>query len=231
MHKTRGRQVEAAWGAIAIVVALGLAAIWAWWPAARPQLTLEHRAVEKATMWLFALTALVGAAAALRYRGRPRLAIALAVLGLLSAMEEASWVLRLGLTPPRLLDVQLDCFHDLVEVAYRFLLLPGSRPYLIIVAVLALVALLVALYLLIRHWPAVRRRLQEPPWRLLVISAGLLAVSVLLDFKLFDGKWRAFFEEMIELQAALALLFAALACWVDPGPRQPPDAEEMARRS
>jgi hypothetical protein len=59
-------------------------------------------------------------------------------------------------------------------------------------------------------YPLARVVLASPVWRLVAVAVGLIGLSLALDFDLFPWRYFKAFEEMTELNAALALFLASL---------------------
>jgi len=217
MPQQCSRRLIIGWAITFIAVTAVLRAIWHWLPAWRLELTHEHRGVEMATIYAYLGAAFVALGAAWRQRAMPRSTVIVPTLSVLGIMEEWSFVLRLGLTPPRLLNVQLDSFHDLVEVAYRALTRAEYRQYALLATVLTGVVAVGVLLSAVCGRRRIWHSLQQLPWQFVLLAGLLLALAALVDLGMVRIRPGAFWEETLELHAGLAMMFAALACWWAPG--------------
>jgi hypothetical protein len=174
----------------------------------------EDRAVETATALLF-LATFTSAAAFLiagsqRYRG---LLFMAGGLGLLAFLDEISFGARLfGWPMPAMSGGgEFDGAHDLVILAYRL----GSEADPIIIGAICLGVLVMALLCALR-W---RRRgdvrahriVTEPAYGLLVLFVGGIAIASLLDLGIGFLERLGPLEEVVEMNAGLALLLAVLS--------------------
>ena len=154
----------------------------------------EDRAVETATALLFLLFMAGG-------------------LGLLAFLDEISFGARLfGWPMPAMFGGgEFDGAHDLVILAYRL----GSEADPIIIGAICLGVLVMALLCALR-WHRrgdvrAHRIVTEPAYGLLVLFVGGIAIASLLDLGIGFLERLGPLEEVVEMNAGLALLLAVLS--------------------
>jgi hypothetical protein len=187
--------------------------VWFLIPARRFHLYREGEVVESITAVLFLAAAVMTVAAMRRAGLRWRHPYALIVpMALLCFGEESSWARHeLNIDPPRLLGVSVDAVHDLLTLAFALYLQHGSWRSRLTVGLGA--AFAVAVAAATRHrvlYPLARVVLASPVWRLVAVAVGLIGLSLALDLDLLPWRYLKAVEEMIELNAALALFLASL---------------------
>ena len=194
----------------------GLAYIFA--PEWRGNIINEDHVVEQATTLTFAAAFLIGVTSIMRSQGLAsrKLHALIPVAGLIGFLDELSFGERVfGFTAPTLYGIDIDGTHDLVRVAApiiendpAFILVPG-------------VAALIGAYLLFRkrsrrntvmayeNWRALWA---YPPAKLSIISLIMLLLAIVLDLpSVFQFPGSRPIEEMLELNSAVALAFAAFS--------------------
>lgn len=184
-------------------------------PQLRSSFVDEDRFLENFTAFLFLGSFLVGVILAFGTQARRHWAIhgLVPLAGLMGLADELSFGERLlRIDMPIVLGLKLDGFHDLVELGRRVGLLGGAG--VIIIFVLVVVgALLIA-------WRSKRlggivKCVTEARWSLgfLMVAAGCILAAMLIDLRLGDAsvfyRFFRFLEELLEANAALALLFGA----------------------
>jgi hypothetical protein len=194
----------------ATVVSLCLAAVWAARPARRDWLSREGGPIEGLTALLYLAGAALSVASLRRARREGQWARGdwlLAGLCMLGALDEVSYGDGMvpGLSFPVVLGVKIDAIHDLLGLgpaALRRIGVTGVRLGLT-AAVAAAVSLAVGWSFraeLLKAW----RKLDR--FRLVCIAVVLGLAAQVMDL----GRGSVFLEEVLELDAALALAFAAL---------------------
>ncbi len=134
--------------------------------------------------------------------------IIITLFGLIGFLEEISYGERIfNLNMPHYFGVKFDAIHDLFHVASMELyeLLGNSKIILISIFITVLIVLSLALL------KYKNRLLQHPYFLFLFLSFVLGFVASIIDLVLFDKKWLFLFEELLEMNAALALVFAVLS--------------------
>lgn len=191
-----------------------VSALWVVAPAARDHLYREGHAVELLTAWLFMVAAVTGAVTMRRARLRAWHPYALIpAVSLLCFLEEVGWGFKdLRLARPQVLWLKVDGLHDLITLAYAVYLEHGSVRSRAAIG-LAAVAVVVGLALTRRRilYPLSRAVRASAPWRFTAIAVALVAGSIVLDLDWLPWRYFKAMEEVIEWDAALALLFAALS--------------------
>ena len=126
--------------------------------------------------------------------------------------EEVSWARHaLDIDRPRVVGLNIDAVHDLFTLAFALYVQHGSWRSRLTVALGA--AIVVAVAAATRHlvlYPLARVVLASAVWRLVAVAVGLIGLSLVLDVDLHPWRYFKAFEEMTELNAALALLLASL---------------------
>ena len=186
---------------------------WFLIPAWRVHLYREGSVVETITAVLFLAAAVMTVAAMRRAGLRWRHPYALIVpMALFCLGEELSWARHaLDIDRLRVLWFKVDAAHDLLTLAFELYIVRGSWRSRLTVALGA--AIVVAIAAATRHrglYPLARIVLASPVWRLVAVAVGLIGLSLALDFDLLPWRYFKAFEEMTELNAALALFLASL---------------------
>jgi len=228
MRRVSPRLAAATWfaGNAALIVLSAAAA------RARGPLFEEDGLVETGTALCFLAAAVLGIACLMAYpAGRHRLLLGLASgLGLLGFLDEISFGARLfGWSAPALAGGgEFDGAHDVVILVYR---LGVETPTTALAALCASLVLVAALGLV--HWrrrvvSLIRQARTEPPVGLFAVFITALAAAGVLDLGLGPRRHLAALEELVELNAALALLLAVLSTGAT---RRPPPSGRSAPAS
>lgn len=186
---------------------------WFLIPAWRVYLYREGNVVETITAVLFLAAAVMTVAAMRRVGLRWRHPYALIVpMALFCFGEEVSWARHaLDIDRLRVLSFKVDAVHDLLTLAFALYVQHGSWRSRLAVALGA--AIVVAIAAATRHrvlYPLGRVILASSVWCLVAVALGLIGLSLVLDFDLLPWRYLKAFEEMTELNAALALFLASL---------------------
>ena len=186
-----------------------------------PEILIEEdMLLENLTASTFAMAAVIGLIMAIfHWRGNGRhawLTLIVPFLAGLAALDEISFGKREYLLTVPSLKVyafRIDGVHDLVLLAWS--ILETDKPlYLTAYGIALLVAGVVA-WILWRRLaigsPKSRLRELDPrTWvRFLLISGCLVCVALLLDLDLVEVRFLIFVEELLEFNAAVALIFAS----------------------
>jgi hypothetical protein len=202
---------------LGIAAALTIMAMTVFWLAApeiRRTLPKEHGVVEAPTAASFLIAAIVGLVRLRQIRARggdPRWLIP--VLSLLGMLDEVNWIVfPLGLfRRPTIFGHRVDGVHDLVEIAVDWLRHDAPGWALVALGIAAAAALARVAPTLIARWPALKG---SPAWRFVALALALAAVAQMFDlFASQRNLLATLCEEVLELDAALALIFAA---WLIP---------------
>jgi hypothetical protein len=183
-------------------------------PRLRGPLFGEDRLVETATALLFLAAFIVGLAFLIAQRSRRYRVLLLIAsgLGLLGFLDEISFGARLlGWSMPEMAGGgEFDGAHDLVILTYR--LGADADPIVIaaICATLVLTTLLCVLYWYPRVPSLTHRMLTDPAYVLFALFVGGVAVAAVVDLDIGFLGHLGPVEEIVELNAGLALLLAVL---------------------
>lgn len=213
---------------VTVLNVIFLSILWFFFPSTRNALVEENEFLENLTTIFYIDTFLLGLIfiAKLKDRHARKLYLIIPFLGLLAALDEISFGYRMfWFTAPLIGGVRIDSIHDIF-----FMFLVTLRPILkqnIIILLVILGAfvclLLVGLIWAIRHPHKVKETIQKglkniilafnhyPPLGFLLVAIGYGIVSILLDLDIFVADFLKFFEELIEVNAALTLLFSCFA--------------------
>ena len=133
-------------------------------------------------------------------------------LSLVAMLDEVNWIVfPLGLRRPTVFGHRVDGLHDLLEMAVVWLRHTAPAWVVLVVAVIAAGGVAWAA----SRVPAVWQRLRHStPWRFFGLAMVLAALGQLFDV-IADQRNRlaTLCEEVLELDAALALVFAS---WLIP---------------
>jgi hypothetical protein len=183
-------------------------------PRLRGPLFGEDRLVETATALLFLAAFIVGLAFLIAHRSRRYRVLLLIAssLGLLGFLDEISFGARLfGWSTPEMPGGgEFDGAHDLVILIYRV----GAEADPIVIAAICATLVLTSL-LCIRYWYAqvlslTHRMLTDPAYGLFALFVGGVAMAAVLDLDIGLLRHLGPVEEIVELNAGLALLLAVL---------------------
>jgi hypothetical protein len=181
-------------------------------PAYRDYLLLEDSLIENLSALFFLLTVVIGLLFALKSEKHRKLFILVSVVGLLAFLEEISFGERIfAIDMPYLGDVKIDSLHD-----FFFLFDPSDfhAPYFFLLAGCgAIVAGIAAV--------KYRRKLKEiivciyqnPPFILALIFASIVLVTLVIDLDMVEHEFLFMVEEILEMNAAIALLFCCLSLY------------------
>jgi hypothetical protein len=183
-------------------------------PRLRGPLFGEDRIVETATALLFLAAFIVGLAFLIAHRSR-RYRVFLLIassLGLLAFLDEISFGARLfGWSMPEMAGGgEFDGAHDLVILIYRV----GAEADPIVIAAICATLVLTTL-LCVVHWYArilslTHRMVTDPACGLLALFVAGVAMAAVLDLDIGLLRHLGPVEEIVELNAGLALLLAVL---------------------
>ena len=188
-------------------------AAYAFFPELRPKLVIEDGVIENLSIAFYLLGVAISvfalASRSHRFRGM-KVLIALCVLGVL---EEISYGQRLfpGLVFPTLPSgMTFDALHDsgrIVVKGFEALGVPWYAGFLLS----ALLVTGAAALLLRRRLPAIIQAVSEPRsvWLYVALAAGLAVIALFVDSRGYVPRKWVLLEEVLEMNAALSLAFAA----------------------
>ena len=183
-------------------------------PEIRRDLSRENGVIEMPTAVLFLAAVVVGIVWLRRIRARRADARWLIPgLSLLGMLDEANWIVfPLGLfRRPTILEHRVDGLHDFVEIAVDWLLHEAPGWAVVALGVAAAAVLAWAAPTVLAWWPALKR---SPAWHFVALALVLTALAQAFDLFASQRNLLArLCEEVLELDAALAMVFAA---WLIP---------------
>lgn len=211
----------------AALVALAVLGVYAAFPGWRQELWREDYLVENLSAVLFLAAFALGllGLAALRAHGRRSRALAwISALGLLGALEEASYGARLlHLRVPAIYGHMIDAVHDIPDFGLRVLEWQmkqhgvSLRAWLAVLGLLLLALAVIWRGRLVKAWAAIRR---TPLRTLGALAAALVVLPFLLDLVTTDSLLAKTCEELLELLCSLALVFCVLQAYASAGERR-----------
>jgi hypothetical protein len=214
---SRSETAAFAWffGLAAALIVTALVIYWFVPPHIRRNLSREHGVIEAPTAVFFLAAAAVGAA---RLRGaRADLRDArwlIPGLSLVAMLDEVNWIVfPLGMRRPTVFGHRVDGLHDLLEMFVAWLRHEAPAWSVLVVGVAAAGAVGWAARQAAGTWPRVK---ESAPWRFFALALLLAVLAQMFDvFASQRNRLATLCEEVLELDAALALLFAA---WQLPHP-------------
>ncbi len=203
-------------------------------PRLRPHFVMEDHFLENLEAYLYVATFVIGMISVLRLKEtvHRRMYMAIPLIGLLCFLDEVSYGARIfNINVPVVSGVKVDGIHDFVSLIYLNLRHGGDYVYIFeVVAFLVLVLLIVRYY---KHMAKVPEMFKRHFLRFVLFFAifGILALAAdaYHDELIIQGKLHVFtlgdkmfvfpkryllaplLEELMETNAALALLFASLS--------------------
>jgi hypothetical protein len=202
---------------VGIVSAL-FAAVYYSYPQIRTSIIAENELIENFTALTFLLAFVVGGVQLLRSRLSRRqwgLLALVPVLGLVGFLDEISFGENLAAVEmPRVgeSDTKIDGAHDVFDLLYNEMRMGTMWAWGVTLLAAAVGA--GALYHF-RRWlkPENLREFltRYPAFQFLAVAFGFLAVAIFIDLDHNRRTVMYFFEELFELNAAIAILFAAIA--------------------
>jgi hypothetical protein len=213
---------------LTVLNAFFLSGLWFLFPNIRSALVKEHEFLENLTTILYFEAFVLGLIflSKLKDKHARKFYLIIPFLGLLAALDEISFGYRMfWFKAPLVGGVRIDSLHDVV-----FLLWVTVKPLLkqnliILFVLLGVFACLLLLGLIwaIKHLQKVRVIVRQGinylasalnrylPLAFLLITVGYGVVSILIDLDIFINDFLKFFEELVEMNAALTLLFSSFS--------------------
>jgi hypothetical protein len=187
----------------------------------RPDLHLllidEDRALQNITAVTFAVAAAIGLGKWLQTKSRHFLMPLIPLGACIAALDEISFAktsIVVNLPSLNISMFSMNAVHDVLLLLYIAVVLekPAYLPAVITVGVMAAIASGIGLRILLkRQGVAVFKLL----WlQLLLVGLILAGFAQIIDLDIWEYTWLTFVEELAELNAAIALLFAASATGV-----------------
>lgn len=183
----------------------------------RSALTEEDSLIENLSALFFLIGGICGCLCYRRCTGHRAAFLLLITLGFLGFLDELSFGERLfGYNAPTIAGVKVDGVHDLVRIPLRPTrqwILTSPSGFLSMVAITFTAATILSVIVFIcreklRKW--LRLSMTCPSFAAWSIFAGLLMIAILLDERLIRLDVLAILEELLEMNAALALILVAV---------------------
>ena len=206
-----------------MLIALG---IYTWIPEYRGYLRHEDRLIENLTAFFYVSTFFLSLLFLLKSKEHLKERIVISVAGLLGFLDELSFGDRIfGFKWPYIYGVQIDAAHDFFKLGYILIkkpaLLNTTYEYLLIgvCAMMAVIVALIFLYILIG---IISNSYLKQTYILALLFASLGFVSLIIDLEIVKNYALFTLEELLEMNAAIALLFCCLSLYDSRLSKKPP---------
>ena len=198
---------------------IGFGLMYAVFPGIRDTLVAEDEVVENLSALLFLLGAGLGVLRLWGSRTRSLAYWGIPLLALVGFLDEMSFGERMfGLSMPVVLGVKIDAVHDLFYVFYNIVGgQVGRRGFILLGVVLATLVAAVGWRRRATLTSALRR---HSPLLFVLIATVMVFAALVIDLDFVRHRFLILIEELLELNAGLALVFAALAIPSRAGQRQ-----------
>jgi hypothetical protein len=202
---------------LAIVGITILAALWAyfWIPNYRYYLLHEDSLIENLTAVLFLISFFIGFLFSIIGKIHRKGLIIVSAISLLGFLDEISFGERLfKLHMPEIDGVKIDAAHDFFELAYRTIS-RLSAAYSTYAILLLLICIIIVTVLLLRYKSILTKTItstfRKPQYIMALFFTTFICFSLVIDLDfLYNEVWYVF-EELFEMNAALALLVCSLS--------------------
>lgn len=190
--------------------------IYIFLPQCRPFLTEEDQYIENISAIFFLYSFLFGLFYLPGLRVKPgfKLLIFISIMGLMGFLEELSFgESRFDLSMPVLYGVKIDAMHDFFFLGYKLIMknvnISGSLILFLVAGglILLLVIMFRCRHTLLNVASAVK---EYPPYLLVLFFGMLILAALIIDLEFFQNEIWYLFEELFEMNAALALIFSIL---------------------
>ncbi|MEN8259432.1 MAG: hypothetical protein ABFS02_02400 [Pseudomonadota bacterium] len=208
-----------AFALIASIVSLALIVFYFLYPDSRDRILAEDDVLENATAVLYAAAIIVAFTRLCLARSKKAVWVSVLILalGLFGALEEVSWGGRLlGFEPIWILEVKIDTLHDLIFLTAKIFKnlaeTYGTGWYLLPVVIGACFCYLIYRFR-VPIIATIRPLLLEKPFLFIFLALIIGVVSVALDLGIIHADILQCLEEILEFDAALALLFGSFCLY------------------
>lgn len=187
-------------------------------PALRDAFSREDQFMENLTTILFLETFLVGIYTVIKLSNKPRrkLYLAIPVVGLASFLSELSFGERIFyFDAPEINGVKIDAVHDLLSVVYfSWFHMPNREGVALAVAfIFAAILFWNRRYFAFNNLHNISKN--YIPSKFVVAAILFGSAGLIIDLEIVHHDFLFFLEELFEMNASLALLFAAFAVQVE----------------
>jgi len=189
--------------------------VYIWFPNFRPSLMDEDRMIENLSAAFYFFSAFIAILFLKKHKIHKRILVLIAALGLLCFLEELSFGERIfGFSAPKIMGKKIDSTHDFLQLGHRVIkkimyfhetygyLLIGIGAIMVIIGVL-------------KYWRklngTISKKFPRPTYILFMFFAALVFASLLIDLDIVYNNTLFMLEELLELNAAIALLFCCLS--------------------
>ncbi|UCH84497.1 MAG: hypothetical protein JSW50_02050 [Candidatus Latescibacterota bacterium] len=218
--------------AVLVVCMLAAVTVFLWLPGLRSYLYVEDSLVEYLTAALYLFTFILGLGL-LRVRNLRTKAFFFVAIGFVGFLDELSCGARFfGWEMPVVHGMRIDGLHDLFGLGYMVVeeQVRSNTSWLLLYLFGAIV---ITVILLVMYRQKLRRAIpkvpHEPTFVLLSVFAVLAASSLILDLGFWRHQVRYAAEELLEMGAAIALLFCCLSLYRRPSPSPSVQSDTVPR--
>ena len=175
----------------------------------------EDKLVEDLTVLFYLLSFLIGIYLIVRLKDKKhrKIYIAITFVSLIGALEELSYGQRIfKLKMPYIYDVQIDAIHDFIELGHTILIEQGNTLlYFLLSAIFCFISIVVFLKYR-KYFSQIPDMLRKYPlFGFFLISLSFNLSAQVFDLNLVKPLLFAPFEELLEMNGALTMLFATFS--------------------
>jgi hypothetical protein len=197
---------------INMLLAFGL---YIWAPNYRSYLLREDSLVENISVILFFLSFLLSLILYIRNITNRKAAIVLSAISLLGLLDEISFGERLlHMDMPIIRGVKIDAFHDIFYLAFKEII-SFSSSHRAFAVILLLIIFFIVTILLMKYRSILQEKfaiiITMPPLILASLFVLLVFFALIIDLHIIRIKALFMIEELLEMNAALALLMCGLS--------------------
>ena len=177
-------------------------------PNYRNTLVTEDGFLENLTAFFFGSSFLVGLRLVWRLKNQPhqKIYFGLPILGLLGFLDEISFGLYMfEREVPTVNEVPVDALHDVLDIIFR-ISIETMNPLFVHVSIL--LAGYGLIFIVLKVHKVYDR---YPPFEFVAVAVIFLCIAAIIDLEIVRYHFLFFLEELFEMNAALALVFACLA--------------------
>ena len=203
---------------IVIANSFALILVYALLPFTRDYLLGEDKIIENVGAILFLCAFIYGSIYLAVYKTKRayRILAFVTFLGLLGFLDEVSFGGRIfEFTYPRIYGVKFDGVHDLFYIAAKTVKILGDTfgyvVYFVVVISVTSVTIIVYKYKFAEIKRLYRAVLNYPPYSFLAIFATFIFLALVIDLGIIKSELLKLLEELLEMNAALALNFCCLS--------------------
>ena len=193
--------------------------VYIWFPDYIHYLETEDSLIENLSAGFFLFSSILALSFFIKRKSHQKLLILISSLGFLGFLEELSFGERIfKFSAPHLGGVKIDTVHDLLSLQHKlwgydllYKLRHYHTPYIYILAVICVLGLLLISRYRSQLMNAISVILRHPPYILMSFFIALLFFASLFDLHIWHSKALDMVEELLEMNAAIVLLFCCLS--------------------